>query len=127
MGMQEVIWIGLDVREGAEVGERRKSLLASAPGCVHALCCLVLAMLRLDLLRVLPQPWDLAPRRAPLSGGRIVAGGKGKSEEQEFTWGSEEVGVNSSEAGTHTAGGKGSWGRQQAGDPQHCLYACARW
>lgn len=79
MGMQEVIWIGLDVREGAEVGEGRKSLLALAPGCVHALRCLDLAMLRLDLLRVLPQPWDLAPGCALLNGGRIAAGGKGRS------------------------------------------------
>ena len=80
----------------------------------------------LDLLRVLPQPWDLAPGRALLNGSRIVAGGKGKSWEQEFTWGSEEVRVNSIEAGTHVAGGEGSRGRQQAGDPNHCLYACAR-
>lgn len=79
MGMQDVIWIGLDVRKGAEVGEGRKILLASAPGCVHALRCLLLAMLRLDLLQVLPQPWDLAPGRALLNGSGIVAGGKGKS------------------------------------------------
>lgn len=62
---------------------------------------------RCNLLQVLPLCWDVALRSALLMGAGLCWW-DGETSKQRFTCGYEEVRVNSSEAGTCVAKGKGS-------------------
>lgn len=73
------------------------------PGIVLKGC----EQLRCDLLQVLLQCWDVTLRSALLMGAGLCWW-KGEISKQGFAGGCEEVRVNSTEAGTCVAKGKGS-------------------